>query len=105
MNSNQQGVQAVVMNCGASEEIVKNNSNYRNTAIQPVVVLNQPGGGRSGNVEHRRQADLCFKCGDKYVPSSQCKRQLLMLERDEETGEIKEITTAENEFEETSDGE
>ena len=93
------------MNCGSSREMVKNNQNYRNSAVQPVAMLNQPAGGRLGNVEQRRQVDLCFRHGDKYVPGHQCKRQLLMLEGDEETQETEETPAAENEIEETGDGE
>lgn len=40
--------------------------------------------GQSGNfIEQRRQVGLCFKCGDRYYPGHQCKRQLLLLERED----------------------
>lgn len=43
--------------------------------------------------EQRRLAGLCFRCGDKYYQGHQCKRQILLLEGDEEedqgeTGEV-----------------
>jgi len=37
--------------------------------------------------EQRRIAGLCFKCGDKYSPRHQCKKQLLLLEGAEGTDE------------------
>lgn len=38
-------------------------------------------------LEQRRLAGLCIKCGDKYTPGHQCKKQLLLLEGGEEEEE------------------
>jgi len=48
--------------------------------------------------EQRRLAGLCFRCGDKYTPGHQCKRQLLLLEgiKDGED-EVEEAETQERE--------
>lgn len=35
-------------------------------------------------VEQRRKERLCFHCGDRYAPRLQCRRQLLLIEGDEE---------------------
>ena len=34
--------------------------------------------------EQRRLAGLCFRCGEKYHMGHQCKKQILLLEGDEE---------------------
>ena len=44
-------------------------------------------GGRLG--DQRRHAGLCYRCGNKYFPGHQCKRQILLLEGDEE--EVHEV--------------
>ena len=41
----------------------------------------QAQGGRT--MEQRRQASQCFRCGDKYTPGHQCRKQLLWLEGEE----------------------
>ena len=52
---------------------------------------------QSGNfIKQRRQDRLCFKCGDRYYPRHQCKRQLLLLEgEDGIMEEVEEIMGAE----------
>ena len=35
--------------------------------------------------EQRRLAGLCFRCGDKYHPGQPCKRQILLLEGNEDS--------------------
>ena len=42
-------------------------------------------------MEQRRQIGLCFKCGDRYFLGHQCKKQLLLLEGEEENVEEKEM--------------
>ncbi|XP_052173188.1 uncharacterized protein LOC127788669 [Diospyros lotus] len=42
-------------------------------------------------MEERRQANLCFKCGDRYFPEHQCKKQLLLVEGEEENVEEEEV--------------
>jgi len=45
--------------------------------------------------EQRRLAGLCFRCGEKYHMGYQCKKQILLLEGDEEPDQ--EVTEDENE--------
>lgn len=53
--------------------------------VVPLVARENPSfEGYSGIFEQRRQASLCYKCADRYVPRHQCKKQLLMLEGGEE---------------------
>jgi len=35
-------------------------------------------------IKHRRVVGLCFRCGDRYFPRHHCKKQLLVLEGEEE---------------------
>lgn len=37
-------------------------------------------GSKENLIEQRRQLGLCFKCGEKYGPGHQCKRQLMNME-------------------------
>ena len=48
---------------------------------------------------------LCYRCGDKYFPGHQCKRQILLLEGDEEGVHEIEEGTEEEKCEEEHDGE
>lgn len=63
----QQGNQVVAATRRFNREAAKNGQNFRNLAVQPTVVSNQPTGGKFGIVEQRREAGLCFRCGDKYM--------------------------------------
>ena len=51
-------------------------------------------------MEQRRQANLCFKCGDMYFPGHQCNKQLLLLESEEENIEEEEMFDVPKEGEE-----
>ncbi|KAL4348459.1 hypothetical protein GQ457_17G002920 [Hibiscus cannabinus] len=43
-------------------------------------------------VEYRRTHNLCFKCGEKFVPGHQCKmKQLNSMEEEEIQGELEEL--------------
>ena len=53
-------------------------------------VTNPANGGRL--MEQRRQAGLCYNCGDKYFFEHKCKRQLLILEAEENGEEEVEVT-------------
>jgi len=47
------------------------------------------------SIEQRRQLGLCYKCGEKYSPVHNCKRQVLHLKgRDEEKKLTDEIEVA-----------
>jgi len=49
-------------------------------------------------MEQRRIAGLCYKCGDKYFVGHKCKRQLLLLEgEDEDNEEGEELSENERE--------
>ena len=48
-------------------------------------------------MEQRRMQGLCFRCGDKYTPGHQCRRQLLLLEGEEEAGEVEEEEVSQKE--------
>ena len=57
-------------------------------------------------MEQRRHPRLCFPCGEKYSLSHQCKRQLLLLEGEEEEMEAgEEVTAFQSEFEAKDNGE
>jgi len=81
----------------------------RKAAKESVGMKNVAGGGPSsygGRLgDQRRLSGLCYRSGDKYFPGHQCKRQILLLEGDEEgVHEIKE-GTEEEKYEEEHDGE
>ena len=51
-------------------------------------------------IEQRRQANLCFKCGDRYFPEHQCKKQLFPLDGEEDHLEEEEVLETNEEGEE-----
>jgi len=51
-------------------------------------------------IEQKRQANLCFKCGDRYFLGHQCKKQLLLLEGEEENVEEEDMLDVPEEGEE-----
>ena len=62
--------------------------------------------GQNGKlIEQRRQAGLCFKCGDWYFLGHQCKRQLLLLEGEDGVWEEEEETQEAVELEGEDNGE
>ena len=71
----------------------KNQGRETIRVVQGVRSLPLPAPKTQGDklMEQRRQANLCFKCGDRYFPRHQCKKQLLLLEGEEENVEEEEM--------------
>jgi len=54
----------------------------------PVVAPNLIDGGRL--IEQRHQAGLSYGCGDRYFPGHRCRRQLLLLEGEDDEEKVAE---------------
>jgi len=84
---------AVPMMKGYSKELIRVNPRPKGMAM---ATPDNHSTGQSGNfLDQRRQARMCFECGDRYYSGHQCKRQLLLLEGEGGIMEEEEIMEAE----------